>query len=197
MPASPETPPFNPVRFRSNLVEYSGLTLHPPVNHSPVFRLTQRSAAIGREGRMRTRQRPVSRRPRQAVLAAVFFAMIAAPTMAIDTAFAQTAKDLAGRGKELAERHCSRCHVVNPDNRLAGISSTPSFMILIKALDDWQDRFATFHARLPHPAHIRFESDEPRPRNLPATIEAEVILKTEDIDAIVAYARELSDLVKE
>lgn len=79
---------------------------------------------------------------------------------------------------------------------MVGISSTPSFMILIKALDDWRERFATFHARLPHPAHVRFEGDGPRPIDLPATTK-EVILKIEDVEAIVAYAEALADDVKE
>lgn len=126
---------------------------------------------------------PVERRLTLAALATALAAF------ALDPAASQDG--LASRGKEIAERHCSRCHVVSPDNRMAGISSTPSFMILISALDDWRDRFATFHARLPHPAHIRFQGDEPRPDDLPATTK-EVILEIKDIDAILAYVETLA-----
>ncbi|NRG18464.1 hypothetical protein HPQ64_12260 [Rhizobiales bacterium] len=128
---------------------------------------------------------------------------IAIAAMALGTALAPPASErafaqdrLAEKGRQISQAHCSRCHVVDPDNRMVGISSTPSFMILIKALDDWRERFATFHARLPHPAHVRFEGDAPRPIDLPATTE-EVILKIEDIEAIVAYAEALADDVKE
>ncbi|MBA5775823.1 hypothetical protein H2509_01640 [Stappia sp. F7233] len=114
---------------------------------------------------------------------AMLAALSAHPVLAAD--------DLAARGEEIAELHCSRCHVVSPENRMTGISSTPSFMILISALPDWHERFASFYARLPHPAHVRFEDDAPRPEDLPATTK-EVILKVEDIDAIVAYAEKLA-----
>ena len=97
---------------------------------------------------------------------------------------------LAARGAALSKLHCARCHVVSPQNRMTGISSTPSFMILVKALEDWRDRFETFHARLPHPAHLRFSHDEPRPEDHPSTI-AEVILEIDDLEAIVAYAEKL------
>ncbi|WP_156884431.1 c-type cytochrome [Stappia stellulata] len=99
---------------------------------------------------------------------------------------------LANRGEALSKLHCARCHVVSPDDRMSGISSTPSFMIMVKALDDWRDRFETFHARRPHPAHIRFDGDAKRPPDQPATIE-EMVLKIDDVEAIVAYAQSLKD----
>ncbi|MCA1240981.1 hypothetical protein LC092_00870 [Stappia stellulata] len=73
---------------------------------------------------------------------------------------------------------------------MSGISSTPSFMIMVKALSDWRDRFETFYARRPHPAHVRLDTDDARPPDQPATIK-EVVLQAEDIDAIVAYAQSL------
>lgn len=97
---------------------------------------------------------------------------------------------LQSRGKALSQLHCARCHVVSPDDRMSGISSTPSFMIMVKALSDWRDRFETFYARRPHPAHIRLDTDDARPPDQPATIE-EVVLQADDIDAIVAYAQSL------
>lgn len=98
---------------------------------------------------------------------------------------------LSQRGLHLAELHCARCHVVSEKTRGGGISSTPSFMILIKALKDWRDRFESFHARRPHPAHIRFENDDERPEHLPATIE-EVVLTIDDLEALLAYADALA-----
>lgn len=98
---------------------------------------------------------------------------------------------LAQRGKVLAQMHCARCHVVTPENRMTGISSTPSFMIMVTALEDWHDRFATFLARRPHPAHLRFDNEPPRPQDSPATL-AEVILTQGDLEAILAYAERLA-----
>jgi mono/diheme cytochrome c family protein len=118
-----------------------------------------------------------------AALAGLVATLAATPATAVDEA-------LAARGKALSQLHCARCHVVTPENRMTGIASTPSFMILVQALEDWRDRFETFHARLPHPAHLRFADDAPRPQDHPATI-AEVILEIDDLEAIVAYAEKL------
>jgi len=93
---------------------------------------------------------------------------------------------LIAKGQALSEHHCARCHIVSDKNRFSGISSTPSFKIMIEVLKDWEDRFQTFMARNPHPAHIRLESDDPRPENLPVTTH-EVILSLDDIEAILAY----------
>lgn len=106
-----------------------------------------------------------------------------------------SAGTLAERGRELAEAHCARCHVVSDDTRGGGISSTPSFMILISALKDWRDRFETFMARRPHPAHIRLETADARPEDLPATIE-EVILRHDDLEALLAYVDTLASGAK-
>lgn len=89
-------------------------------------------------------------------------------------------------GLALAKTHCGRCHIVSEADRFAGISSTPSFKIMIEALPDWAERFDTFMARNPHPAHIRFEGDAERPENLPVAIK-EVILTPDEVAAIRAY----------
>ena len=65
--------------------------------------------------------------------------------------------DLVKAGQKLAEDHCTRCHIVSDINPWGGISSTPSFQLMVNALEDWEDRFETFHVRRPHPAVIRFE----------------------------------------
>lgn len=127
-----------------------------------------------------------------AVLGGLFAATLCPALLAPGSAAAQTPDDaLAQRGKALSQLHCARCHVVTPENRMTGISSTPSFMIMVSALDDWHDRFATFLARRPHPAHLRFENEPPRPQDSPATL-AEVILTQDDLQAILAYAEKLA-----
>lgn len=116
--------------------------------------------------------------------------------LAPEQALGQSSDDaLAQRGKAVAQLHCARCHVVSPENRMTGISSTPSFMIMVSALEDWHDRFATFLARRPHPAHLRFENEPPRPQDSPATL-AEVVLSQDDLEAILAYAETLAATVR-
>lgn len=102
---------------------------------------------------------------------------------------AQEPSELAQKGKIIADQNCSRCHVVNPAKKFSGISSTPSFQILVTALDDWENRFSSFPSRLPHQSIVRFEGEEPEPNT--AELRPPVILKHEDIDALVAYARTL------
>lgn len=58
------------------------------------------------------------------------------------------------KGKKIAEMHCSRCHVVGNFNPGGGISSTPSFQLLVKRRPDYKKRFRTFFARRPHPAFL-------------------------------------------
>lgn len=98
---------------------------------------------------------------------------------------------LTQKGLELSKLHCARCHIVSEKDRFSGISSTPSFKIMIEVLKDWEDRFQTFMARNPHPAHIRLETDDPRPENLPVTTH-EVILSLDDIEAILAYVENMA-----
>ena len=131
----------------------------------------------------RTRRRqPPSLNP---VLALAFIGgMITYSVAAAETGMAQ-------KGLDLSKRHCARCHIVSDKDRFTGISSTPSFKIMIEVLKDWEDRFQTFMARNPHPAHIRLETDDPRPENLPATT-YEVILSHDDIEAILAYVNSMA-----
>ena len=60
------------------------------------------------------------------------------------------------RGAQFAFANCGRCHVVGERNRMKGIGSTPSFSVL-RSLDDWELRFSTFYARIPHPAIVQLE----------------------------------------
>lgn len=128
----------------------------------------------------RTRPRqPSSLSPVLALAFAGGMVMCTSPAAAAETAMAQ-------KGLALSKQHCARCHIVSDKDRFSGISSTPSFKIMIEVLKDWEDRFQTFMARNPHPAHIRLETDDPRPENLPVTTH-EVILSLDDIEAILAY----------
>ena len=110
--------------------------------------------------------------------------MCSSPADAAETAVTQ-------KGLELSKQHCARCHIVSEKDRFSGISSTPSFKIMIEVLKDWEDRFQTFMARNPHPAHIRLETDGPRPENLPVATH-EVILSLDDIEAILAYVEDMA-----
>ncbi len=95
------------------------------------------------------------------------------------------------RGRAIAKQHCSRCHVVDETTPFTGIASTPSFKLLVTALDDWHERFSTFHTRLPHPSVIRFEGVAPPEDALPTS--KTVDIRLEDIKAIVAFATWLKE----
>lgn len=104
---------------------------------------------------------------------------------------AENAAPLALEGAKIAAVHCARCHVIDEVNVFGGISSTPSFPLLVRALVDWEDRFQSFHTRPPHPAVIRFKG-EAIPPDKPVSI-VPVELNYSDIEAIVAYARSLKN----
>ena len=109
----------------------------------------------------------------------------------IGLAGASSAETEVDRGRTVAKLHCSRCHVVDDASPFSGIASTPSFKLIVTALDDWRDRFKTFHTRLPHPSVVRFEGVAPSSDALPTA--KTVDLKLEDIDAIVAFASWLKE----
>ncbi len=101
------------------------------------------------------------------------------------------AADEAATGKALAERHCSRCHVIGDFNRFGGIGSTPSFQLLVDAFDDWQERFETFQARRPHPSFVRVTGFAyPDPDVFPPNA-TPVEIELSDIAAIRAFAETL------
>lgn len=86
--------------------------------------------------------------------------------------------------------HCSRCHVIPDHNAFGGIGSTPSFQLLAD-LDDGLERFDTFFARRPHPSIVRIAGVDPPTAQ--GTSMAPVLLKQDDIDDLVAYARRLRE----
>ncbi len=93
------------------------------------------------------------------------------------------------KGKKVAEQHCSRCHVIGDFNPYGGISSTPSFQLLVNALDDYQERFDTFYTRPPHPAVISIKGFAKRDK-LPYNA-APVEISLEDARNISAFANTL------
>lgn len=92
----------------------------------------------------------------------------------------------AARGARLALRNCGRCHVIGPQNPMAGISSTPSFPAL-KALSDWAERFQTFYLRNPHPAIIQIEGITTPfgPERPPPIVPLEIT--PADLEALLAF----------
>jgi hypothetical protein len=64
------------------------------------------------------------------------------------------------RGRLVAQKHCSRCHVIGEFNKYGGIGSTPSFQMLVNYMDDYRERFETFYVRNPHPSLIAIEGLE-------------------------------------
>lgn len=99
-------------------------------------------------------------------------------------------QELVDKGRDIAAKHCTRCHVVADINPRGGISSTPSFQLMVKALRDWEERFETFYVRHPHPAIIRIEEfDYDEAAFPPATVP--ILLKLDDIGALLAFAKTL------
>ena len=89
-------------------------------------------------------------------------------------------------GRELSVEHCARCHAVSEATRMNAIGSSPSFFVL-RAMRDWDTRFAGFYALNPHPAFTQVaEVTPPFPIDRPSPI-VPVEITLEDLDAILAY----------
>ncbi len=101
----------------------------------------------------------------------------------------QDAPDFDGdivMGEALSFTNCGRCHVIGKRNRMQGIGSTPSFGVL-RSLANWQERFATFYQRRPHPAITQIEDltapfDPARPPSA-----YPLYLSVDDFNNILAY----------
>ncbi len=93
-------------------------------------------------------------------------------------------------GKTISEQHCARCHVVGDYNPTGGISSTPSFQLLVKRRPDYRERFATFYARRPHPAFVIIEGVERLMPELPVNA-SPVTLRLEAVEDILAFVETL------
>ena len=99
--------------------------------------------------------------------------------------------DAAGKsekGREIANQHCARCHVIGDHNRMGGIGSTPSFPLLRK-MADWRERFETFYDRRPHPVHVRVEGVR-QWTDLPSNAQP-ITITQDDVDDILAFVETL------
>ncbi len=92
------------------------------------------------------------------------------------------------KGGAIAEKYCSRCHVVGYHNPLGGIGSTASFQMIAK-MSDYLERFKTFYARRPHPAFVRIPG-VPRWSKLPGYA-TEFTITLKQVDDIVAFVKTL------
>ncbi len=89
-------------------------------------------------------------------------------------------------GLQVSREKCTRCHAVEPTNRMIGIGSTPSFAVL-RALPDWFERFSVFYILNPHPAFTVLEGvSEPFPEDRPSPI-VPVEMTLAEFEAMMAY----------
>lgn len=95
-------------------------------------------------------------------------------------------------GRKLSETHCARCHVVGDFNPTGGISSTPSFQLLVKRRPDYKERFQTFYARRPHPAFMLIEGVERPVKHIPPNAHP-ITLTIEQIESISAFVETLQN----
>ena len=98
--------------------------------------------------------------------------------------------DDVARGRELAQQHCARCHVIGDFNKFGGIGSTPSFQLLVKAFPDYQARFETFFERRPHPAFVTIKGYARLQPHLPPNAQP-VELPLAAVSQILAFAETL------
>ena len=96
----------------------------------------------------------------------------------------------AQKGLEIAQEHCSRCHIVSEKNRYSSIETTPSFFGLRK-MKDWHERFNEFFVRPPHPALVNIiDVTEERSKMMTAFVQ-EIDLTIEQIDYLISYVKGL------
>lgn len=95
------------------------------------------------------------------------------------------------KGRALAEKHCSRCHVVGGHNPLGGANNTASFQMIIK-MSDGLERFRSFYARRPHPVFVRVPGVERWSKV--QGYAAEFTLTLDQVDDIVAFVKTLEPM---
>lgn len=96
----------------------------------------------------------------------------------------------SAEGEKLSLSMCGRCHVINEKNRMNGMGSTPSFAVL-RALPEWDRRFATFHELNPHPSFTQIEGvTEAFDPSLPSPI-VPLTMTLDDLEAILAYVSDI------
>ena len=74
------------------------------------------------------------------------------------------------RGKELAIKHCAKCHVIGDHNPYGGINSTPSFFIFARKPEVYDERVMTFDQRRPHIA-LELDVELPQIRDIKAYVD--------------------------
>lgn len=89
-------------------------------------------------------------------------------------------------GHEISRAKCRRCHAVDDASRMTSIGSTPSFGIL-RALPDWNARFAGFYLLNPHPSFMIIDgvTDPFRDSSPPPIVPIEMTL--DELEAMLAY----------
>lgn len=92
------------------------------------------------------------------------------------------------KGRQIAVKHCSRCHVVPDYNPFGGIGITASFKTMAR-MPDYLERFQTFFSRPPHPVFVQVPGVAP-PTKLPSPHQTFAIT-FDDVDDIVAYVETL------
>lgn len=91
-------------------------------------------------------------------------------------------------GEKLTMINCGRCHVIGERNRMGGIGSTPSFMV-IRAWENWEEKAKAFWTLNPHPAFTQVEGvTQPFADNRPSPIHP-IELTLEEVDEIIAFMR--------
>lgn len=105
------------------------------------------------------------------------------------TAAAQEQGNIS-EGRKIASTHCTRCHVVGDINPTGGISSTPSFQLLVKRRPDYKERFRTFFARRPHPAFLSLKGVGRIRPDLPPNAQP-VELTEDDVRNMLAFVETL------
>ncbi len=115
-------------------------------------------------------------------------AAVAASIAAGASAGAASAAGDVETGRTLAEKHCSRCHVVGTYNTLGGANNTASFQMIIR-MSDGLERFQTFYARPPHPVFLTVPGVEKWSKA--PSYAAEFTLTLDQVEDIVAFARTL------
>lgn len=91
-------------------------------------------------------------------------------------------------GERLTMINCGRCHVIGERNRMGGIGSTPSFMV-IRTWENWEEKAKAFWTLNPHPAFTQIEGiTEPFADDRPSPIHP-IALTPDEVETILAYMR--------
>ncbi len=106
------------------------------------------------------------------------------------TTGAMASENVTARGRLLAKKHCTLCHVVGDLNRFGGIGSTPSFQLLA-SMKDGEERFRRFFARRPHVSFVTLPDTKP-PTDYPLNVKP-LALSYDEVEAIAAFALTLKD----